>query len=115
MKKVPVAESKLDRHGLRRPIGEDFLARAAAVADERIVGRNRVAGPAAHIDAQDLAEQVGQVLRIGRHADFAGSDVEIAVRPEPEPSGIVVAVGGGPDVEHQRAGSVATLGLPDTW
>ena len=91
---------------IAQAVGEDLLARAAAVADERIVGRNRVAGPAAHIDAQDLAELVGQVLRVGRDTDFAGIDVEIAVRSEPEPSGIVVAVGGGPDVEHQLAGSV---------
>jgi len=80
-------------------------------SDERIVGRNRVAGPAAHIDAQDLAELVGQVLRVGRDTGVAGIYVEKPVRSEPEPSGIVAAGGGGPDIEHELAGPVRHVGV----
>src|SRR4029079_14483551 len=42
------------------------------------------------VDAQDLAEQVAQGLRVGAVGIIAGRYVEIAVRPEADPYGIVI-------------------------
>ena len=48
-----------------------------------------------HVDAQNLAEQAVEVLCAARRAAaIAGRDIEVPIRPEAEPAGLVVAGGG---------------------
>ena len=45
-----------------------------------------------HVDPQDLAEQAVEVLCAARRAAaIAGRDIEVPIRPEAEPAGLVVA------------------------
>src|ERR1043166_6014231 len=73
------------------------LAVRAGRPDERVVGRDRIVVfeigrkcVAMYVDAQDLAEHIAQRLRVRRSAVLAGRDIEVAVRAESDPAGIVV-------------------------
>ena len=105
IQRSPVARSKLKRHGLRRPYAQ-ISPRAPARVRERIRRRDRVRRAVIDVDAQDLAEELievlGVVVRIAAGAAVAGADVEKAVRAELELAAVVVG-------ERRDAGIVSRI------
>ena len=90
--------SKLNRKGLRRPIGPDLVG-AGRLAGERVVGGDRVVlggigreVVAVDVDAQDLAEENESLawLLVAAAAAVADGDVEVAIRAEGELAAIVI-------------------------
>ena len=87
--------------GVAQTVAVDLGAGAVAAA-ERVVGGDAV-GPAARggrVDAQQLAEQRRQVLRVAaravlvaRAAAVTGADVEVHVGPEQQQPAVVIALG----------------------
>ena len=77
------------------------LAAPARLSDERIVGRNRVSARAAHVEAQDLALELREVLRVRRVPVVALREIEHAVGTEGEHARVVELVGAR-DLEQDR-------------
>ena len=97
---------------IAQAVGPDLFAHAAAIANERVVGRDLIARrDRVDVDAQDLAEQIGCVLRVRRNTDLARCNVEIAVRTEREPARIVISVGRRADVEDEVATRRRDVGI----
>ena len=93
----PVSRSNENRHGLRSPL-DQISGADAVLADERVVGRDRVGLSArqGRVDAQHLAEQRchvrGPPLRIAARSAVAHPDVQHPVGPEREVAAVVVGV-----------------------
>ncbi len=97
---------------------EDLVA-AGDGAEERIGAGRRVrharSGRRIDVEAQDLAEQQVEILRVVRRvvgaAAVADADVEIAVAPEGEHAAVVVGGAGMRNGQHRSLGGAGHVGV----
>ena len=127
IQRSPFARSNEKRQGLRRPSAQ-ISRRPPRLPDERVVLRDAVglaAGARVHVDAAELAEQVGRVLPVAVLAVLVAAaaavpvaEVEHPVGPELQLAAVVVALGVG-DLEQlamprpDARGALARAQLPD--
>ena len=88
----PGAGLEGEGEGVAQAEGPDGAVVAGGLVEERVVGGDR----AVRVDAQDLAEEVGQRLGVGAVGVLADGDVELAVGAEVQ--GAAVVVGGAAEV-----------------
>ena len=114
-----VAGRAVEREAPRVPqaVGPDLPARARD-AHERVGGRDRVRPGRVDVEAELLAEHLGQVLgvlaRVAAAPAVAGRDVEVAVGPELQRAAVVVPLvrvrDGDDDLRGGRVGHVRVAG-----
>ena len=82
----PLPRLERERERVAQPERPDRPVLAGRGCEERVVGRDRAVG----VDAQDLAEQVRQRLRVAPFAFSPTRDVQLAVGPEVQRAAVVV-------------------------
>ena len=100
------------------PVGPDLSSRAGCQT-EWIAGRDRVGRAAVHVDAQDLAEERVQPLRVVGGVSYFSSisdrDVEVAIGSELQLPAVVAELGVRNREKHQCGSGVRDVGVDRAW